>query len=248
MSYILFIDSGLGGLTTLAETIKIHKANYLYFADTKYSPYGRKSVSFLQKRLRTIISNLSQKYHISMVVLACNTATTTSIKYLRDRFKNINFVGTEPALKLCLNQNFSHPTILATPQTINHLHTQYFDNIYQLKCNKLAKLIEQYFLYPNIQNKYLLIKNLYNIKSKISHADCLVLGCTHYSIIKKSFIHIFKTPIVDGNQGVANRIASTSTKKTAKTSVKIILSSKKQPELQKYKKILNQILANQINL
>lgn len=248
MSYILFIDSGIGGLTTLSESIKIMQTNFLYFADNKFSPYGDKSVSFIQNRLAHIINMLTKKYDISLIVLACNTATTTSISHLRTLFPNLIFVGTEPALKTAQNKHFIKPAIIATPQTIKHLNHQKSDNVHTLARTKFASTIERYMLYPSYQNKFNLIKEIYVIISKIKNDDCLVLGCTHYSIIKNYLQKHIKKEVIDGNQAIASQIKTKATNITSNTRIKIILSSKNRQELQNYKKILNQILANQIKL
>ena len=116
--YILFIDSGIGGLTTLAENMKHMKANYIYFADNKYVPYGSKTTDFLIERLTKIIKFFIKKFNIKIIVLACNTATTTSIFALRQRFKNLIFIGTEPAYKVAIDNKFLHPVILARPHII----------------------------------------------------------------------------------------------------------------------------------
>lgn len=248
LNYILFIDSGIGGLSTLAETMKKTKANYLYYADTKNAPYGNKSDEFIQNRLADIVRNFTNKYNISMVVLACNTATTTAISYLRNKFKNLVFVGTEPALKIAQDNKFIHPAVIATPQTILHLKPQILRNISSIPCSKLASNIECYFIEGTIKAKYLLLKNIYSLRAKLKPCDCLILGCTHYSFLKETFAKVLNIPILDGNQGVAKRIGDILQNKETKSSVKIAISSKNSRESQKYKKILNQILANQINL
>ena len=245
MSYILFIDSGIGGLTTLYQTQKLIKANYLYYADNLYSPYGNKAVDFIHNRLVSIVSSLIQKYPIKCVVLACNTATTTSISYLREHFPKITFIGTEPAVKMAIDQKFTSPAIIATPQTIKHLKCS---NLNKVACHNLASNIENYFVDPNFKNKLALLKDIFNISNKIKQNDCLILGCTHYSFIKDYFTKTLNIKVLDGNQGVANQIRIKCKNSQSKTSLKIILSSKKNKELQNYKKILNQILANQINL
>ena len=99
---ILFIDSGIGGLSTLASSYNLTQANYIYFADNKFAPYGTKSDKFLKERLSTIVNYFSKKRNISMVVLACNTATTSTIKFLREKFPNLIFVGTEPAYNIAI--------------------------------------------------------------------------------------------------------------------------------------------------
>ena len=62
MEYILFIDSGIGGLSTLSQSLRLTKANYIYFADNKFSPYGKKENVFLKNRLTEIINFAIKKY------------------------------------------------------------------------------------------------------------------------------------------------------------------------------------------
>lgn len=246
--YILFIDSGIGGLSTLAKTIKLVNSNFIYYADNQNAPYGDKNDEFLKKRLSQIILDVSKKYQISMIVLACNTATTSSISYLRKIFNNLTIIGTEPAVKLAFDNGFKSPALIATPQTINHVDSQKTSKIKLISCRNLANIIEQTLLNPTITNYYKLLKVIYKIKSLTKGCDCLILGCTHYPFAKAMFKRIINKPIIDGNNGVAKRIYSLNKNFVPKNSVKLIISQKKLKDKQKYKKILNQILANQFNL
>ena len=65
---ILVIDSGIGGLSILVKAIKQTNANYIYFADNKFSPYGKKSNAYLKNRLTQIINLASKKYDISLAL------------------------------------------------------------------------------------------------------------------------------------------------------------------------------------
>ena len=209
---ILVIDSGLGGLSTLAEIITLTKANFIYFADNKNSPYGNKSDEFLKNRLYGIINSLQKKYTFSMVILACNTATTSAIKYLRNQFPKLSFIGTEPAYKLALDKNFKRPAILATPRTITNISKKLNKN-YNLIPNKvLASLIEQNFTTSSIYSNFLLIKEIFKLKNKTALNDCLVLGCTHYVFIKDAFARYARrhfrgeARIIDGNASTARQL------------------------------------------
>lgn len=246
--YILFIDSGIGGLSTLSETLKLISADFIYYADNKNAPYGEKSDEFLRQRLNQIVVEVSEKYPLKMLVLACNTATTSSIDYLRKAFPKLTIIGTEPAAKLALDQGYCHPAILATPQTIKHLKLSKNSPFTFIPSKNLATIIEENLLSPNIKNSYKLLREIYSIKRKIRRCDCLVLGCTHYPFAKSVLKKVINLPIIDGNNGVARRICFFYNDFTQKTSVKLILSSKNRQDKEKYKKILNQILANQINL
>lgn len=252
MSKILFIDSGIGGLTTLSETVKLLNANYIYYADNKFAPYGTKDDAFLKSRLEEIIKTHLLNNDISMVVLACNTATTTSISYLRQTFKNLTIIGTEPAIKLATDQNFQSPAIIATPQTISHLKKNVTKNCLLIPHKNLASLIENAFLKPSPKTNFELTKEIFSLKTSLKSRDCIVLGCTHYPFIKQKLQKILSQTVLDGNKGVANRIFSLQSNQNQQqqriSTVKIELSSYKNDALQKYKKILKQTLAKQINL
>ena len=247
-SSILFIDSGIGGLTTLVETLKIINTNVIYFADNKFAPYGTKSETFLKNRLTQIINRITKQYNISTVVLACNTATTSSIAYLRNKFNNICFIGTEPAYKTAINLTFKNPLLIATPQTINQLSSKNIP-IHLVPKHSLASTIESNHIEKNPISNYNILKEIYILCKQIKKHDCLILGCTHYIFIKDKLSKIIKIPIIDGNQGVAKQISKNYCHESLKFStVKIILSNKKCGSLQKYKKILKQILANSVSM
>lgn len=247
-NYILFIDSGLGGLTTLAETISTSPNNFIYFADNLHAPYGNKSTKFLKSRLVHIVDKFSKIYPLSMVVLACNTATTNTISCLRSKFPNLTFVGTEPAVALALKFNYKSSLTIATPQTINRLKNNKNAQTTLLKLPDLAKDIEHFMLFNDFLSKFKIYKTIFKLKKLLIKKDCLILGCTHYPLIKTALKKIINIPILDGNGGVAQRINSLSLQKQDFSSVNIILSLQNCKLKEKYKKILKQILANQINL
>ena len=116
--YIVFIDSGIGGLTTLSESIKLINRDYIFFADNKHAPYGSHSKKDIYSYIKNIIDNLLQRYHINNIILACNTATTSAIEKLRLTYPNINIIGTEPAVNLANKYGLNSAFCIATPTTI----------------------------------------------------------------------------------------------------------------------------------
>lgn len=251
--YILFIDSGVGGLSTLAETMKLVHANFIYFADNLHSPYGSHSDSEIFEYLKKIIEDLQKKYELSVVVLACNTATTSSIKNLRAYFKNITFVGTEPAIKLACDNGAKSILCLATPTTARqvrylHLKDEASAAVDTLSVPTLAMDIENFLLNNNLKYSLTLKKRLFAVASKSKSFDAIVLGCTHYIFVKKHIKDLTFLPIYDGNFGVAKQISNIKHKNTPKSTVKFMFSMDNKTLKQKYKKILGQILANQKNL
>ncbi len=247
--YILFIDSGVGGLSTLAETIKLVQANVLYFADNLHAPYGEHQDSEIFEWLRTIICRLTKQFNIKLVVLACNTATTSSIENLRKQFKNLTFIGTEPAIKLASDHGAKNAICLATPTTakqkrFNSLKNMANGRLRTLAIPSLAMNIEDYLTQNSLNNSTKLLKQIHYISSKCLRHDAVILGCTHYCFIKKQLKDSLNLPIYDGNFGVAKQILKYAPQSSKKTVIKFIFSKKEKGLTQKYRKIFNQILAN----
>lgn len=203
-------DSGIGGTTTLNEIKKLlPNEDFIYYADSKNNPYGSKSTEELYSIVKNIVDYLIKK-EVKLIVIACNTATTKCINKLRENYKNIPFIGTEPAIKVACDNNYKNTLVLATPGTIKSERTQELvnknkktnQNIYLLSCDYLANAIER-----NDSNEIdsLLYKYLTPYKDK--NIDSIVLGCTHYPLIKDKIQSYFKDAvIIDGNIGVAKRV------------------------------------------
>ena len=250
--YILFIDSGIGGLSTLCKIYKVLPANYIYYADVKNAPYGNKSPDKIYKFLKEIIISVSKKYNVKIVVLACNTATTTSINKLRDEFNKIHFVGTEPAIMLAYKSNYRHILCVATNSTIKqkkyqHLESSLNADIKSLGLKSFAKNIEDYFCHKSIWAYFECLKIIYKTASKSSCFDCLVLGCTHYIFFKELIQKTTNKPTLDGNLGVFKQVCFWYAKicdiYQSKNSLKFLFSLNKKSLTQIYKKIFNEILA-----
>lgn len=184
-------DSGIGGLSIWREIIKLMPfENTVYLADNKNAPYGRKTKSEIVS-LSIKNTEFLLEQGAKVIVVACNTATTNAIRELRKSFPNIQFIGTEPAIKpAALGSETKSIAVLATYNTINseayHLAQKkaYMRNIDLLSIagNGLVELIEAGKL--NSPEIDLLLKEylLQIINSK--NIDYLVLGCTHYPFLR----------------------------------------------------------------
>ncbi len=209
-SKIGVFDSGIGGLTTLKEIIKLlPNEDYIYYADSKNNPFGEKNKKELNIIVHNIVNELL-KYDIKLIVIACNTVTTKFIKTLRKDYPNIIFVGVEPAVKVACDNNYKNILLMATPNTISSKRTKELinknkknnQNIYLLPCEGLANAIE-----INDKKKIDEILNINLIKYKDYNIDSIVLGCTHYPIIKNKIQKYFpNSEIIDGNVGTAKRV------------------------------------------
>ncbi len=207
MSKIGVFDSGIGGLTVLDELLKvIPNEDYVFYADSGNNPYGEKNDEELYDITSNIVDYLIDK-DCKIIVIACNTATTRCIKYLRDKYKDIVFVGTEPAIKLACDNDYNNILVMATPGTIQSERTHLLvndnikdhENVILEACPGLAHAIETDD--PNDEEE--ILKKIYE-KYEYARIDAIVLGCTHYPHIKGLISKYFKNAVLlDGSNGVA---------------------------------------------
>ncbi|MBQ2704510.1 MAG: glutamate racemase [Clostridia bacterium] len=204
------IDSGLGGLSVLRELLKIMpNENYIFFGDSANNPYGTKSV---EKVVELTVSNANKLYDMGVkaMVIACNTATAVGAPVLRATYPDRIIVGIEPALKPAVLSK-SNPTVLvmATPLTLQQdkflsLMKRYTEdaNIIPLPCPGLPELIEAGNFCGREIESYLERLFAPFDKSKI---DSIVLGCTHYPLIKEQIAKSWgqAVDIFDGSEGTA---------------------------------------------
>ena len=194
-----FFDSGIGGITILNSIIKLlPNENTIYLADSINSPYGNKCNDELIKICKKNVEFLINS-GCKLIVIACNTATTNSISYLRQNYK-IPFIGIEPAIKpAALNTKTGKIGVLATKGTLGSnlfektstLHGQNIE-IIEKQVNGLVELIEKGIFSGSkidiLLEKY--ITPMINIG-----IDKLVLGCTHYPLVINSIEKITKKTI-----------------------------------------------------
>ncbi|MCX6817193.1 MAG: glutamate racemase [Candidatus Beckwithbacteria bacterium] len=206
---IAIIDSGLGGLS-IAQAIwpLLPHESTLYLADHLFFPYGEKDELTINHRLIPLI-NFCLTKNCKLVVIACNTITASSISFLRSIYP-LPFIGTEPAIKPAIRANFKENiVVLATQATIAKLHLS--ASIQAIACRDLAPAIEKYGADPRrltpVVKKYLsLIKSPYS---------AIVLGCTHYLLIKNLIKSLLppNVVIIEPSQAIARQTQAVLTKK-----------------------------------
>lgn len=199
-------DSGKGGTTVLAAIKKkLPNEDYYYIGDAKNCPYGEKTDDELMKIVIGHVEFL-RDWGAKIIVIACNTATTRCIEKLRAKYPDLQFVGTEPAIKLAAESGAKKILVMATPGTIESERTarlmtdyrQARQKIRLLACPGLADAVEAD---EGIEEK------LTELLGKIPEPEVIVLGCTHYSLIKPKIQKFFKeAKLIDGNEGVAKRV------------------------------------------
>ena len=209
-NYIGIFDSGIGGFTILEKLREIlPNENFLYYADRCNVPYGNKNDDELLRITSSIVEGF-KKYNCKMIVIACNTATTRCMKKLKEKYRDILFVGVVPAIKVACDNNFKNTLVMATPATIESERTLQLvkenkkqnQNIYLAACEGLAIAIEK-------GDFKTINKILDNIAKKYQdkEIDAIVLGCTHYPLIKEEILSKMpNSKLIDGSLGVANEV------------------------------------------
>lgn len=201
------LDSGIGGVTVLREILKqnIH-AKFIYYSDSKNNPYGDKSEDEVYSIVKTIVDYLLDKGCVA-IVLACNTASAICVKRLREEYPDILFIAIEPAYKMVHDYNPNGKTlVMATEGTINSEKFLTLFNKYDnhktilLPCKGLAELIEE-------GNEVKIDRYLDDNLSKYKDIDNVVLGCTHYPLIKKNIRRVLgDVKFFDGSLGVSKEL------------------------------------------
>jgi glutamate racemase len=181
-------DSGVGGLTVFRAIRELMPAQpVLYLADQANVPYGVRQLEEVRgfaKQITTYLISQGAK----LIVVACNTASVAALKYLRQEFPEIPFVGMEPAVKPAAERTRTGVVgVLATYATFQgEVYASVVERfakgvtLLQDPCLGLVSLIEQGDLSGNDTRK-LLKKVLRPMLEK--NIDTVVLGCTHYPFV-----------------------------------------------------------------
>ncbi len=202
-------DSGLGGLSILKELRKLlPNEDYLFYEDSINNPYGNKDEDTLFEITSHIVDYLIDE-GCKIIVIACNTATTSCMKRLREKYDKMIFVGTVPAIKVAYDNNYHNIINLSTPYTQKSKRVMELirdfkrenSTIYNISGENLANLIE-------LDKKDNIDELLNRLLSKYKDsADALVLGCTHYSLIKDRIQSVLpNTALLDGCIGVSKEV------------------------------------------
>jgi len=208
-------DSGIGGLTVVKELLRIMPfEDIIYFGDTARLPYGSKSKK-LVTRYSVENSIFLKSKNAKIIVIACNTASAASSDYLRSfikgpvigviecgalaavrltRNKRIGVIGTKSTIRSC-----------AYSKTINNLDSEI--QVFELPTPLLVHLVEENWIEKDI-TKAILEQYLEPLLQK--DIDTLILGCTHYPLLKEQIHSINgKIALVDSSREIALLVQNT---------------------------------------
>jgi glutamate racemase len=207
-------DSGVGGVSIWKEIRQLlPMESTLYLSDSKNAPYGPKgSRAILDLSIKNTEHLIG--HGCKLIVVACNTATTNAIDYLRANY-SVPFIGIEPAIKpAALKSKTKAIGILATEGTLSsrlfHKTSQLYSNdlvVVEQVGNGIVELIELGELHSKEMRSLLNTYLSPMIKAKI---DFLVLGCTHYHFLTPILKELLPTnvSIIDSAEAVARQTKS----------------------------------------
>lgn len=206
-------DSGVGGLSIFIEIKKLlPNENIFYVADSISFPYGNLSPQKIKERTFKITKFLI-KEKVCLIVVACNTATTVSLSFLREKF-NLPIVGVVPVVKTAaFLTKRKKIAILATKPTLESKYHKNLINefcqgveVINQNCPGLVELIEE----GQIKGKRIemLLKKYINPLISKKQIDVFALGCTHFPFLRSKIKNIIndETFILDSGPAVARQV------------------------------------------
>lgn len=210
------LDSGIGGLSICQPIIaRFPQLSLHYLSDNAAYPYGTKSREFLEERVHTLCKSMHMQTEIDAIIVACNTASTVVLPRLRKTF-SIPVIGVVPAIKTAAQVTQSnHFALLATPGTVEREYTK--DLIQEFASDKqvilfgtreLVDLVESYYRSGNLDQKQLetILAPLLN-HPKAQKIDQVVLGCTHFPLIRNRLEQLAKHwQWIDSGPAIAARL------------------------------------------
>jgi len=214
---ILIFDSGVGGLTILAEVRKVlPDAPIIYAADFAGLPYGTKSEAEVAARVCGLLGRMAERYQPRLICIACNTASTIALGMVRDVLE-IPIVGTVPAIKPAAALTKTGTIgLLGTAATIRQPYVDRLEREFAsdktlvrypapgLVAAAEAKLRGEVVDRAVADAVADLLDDQWS-----ERIDTLVLACTHFPLLADELRAVFGQSIqlVDGAQGIARRIA-----------------------------------------
>lgn len=204
-------DSGIGGRSVEKEIKKLlPQYKTIYLADSKNFPYGQKSPEELKK-----IAVENTKFLLSqgatLIVVACNTATVHAISDVRKTFSDIPFVGVEPAIKPAGEISQKGIIILSSPRATKSKQVALLMKkhvrgvkVFNIGSLELVRAVEEGW--DDLEIEGILEEIL--PKSLLKKCDVLVLGCTHFPLIKDRIQRYIgkEITIIDSGETVARRV------------------------------------------
>lgn len=204
-------DSGVGGISVLKELVALMpNENFIFYGDSENAPYGTKTLKEVQD-LTCADAEYLLEQNVKALVVACNTATSAAIRILRKKYQDqMPVIGIEPALKPAVSvKKNPRVIVMATPMTIREekfqkLLRQFTSRaqVISLPCPGLVEFVERGELESEALDDFL---SALFAPYRDEPIDAVVLGCTHYPLIRESIQKSLGSGVAvfDGGAGTA---------------------------------------------
>jgi len=213
---LLIFDSGVGGLSVLAAIRKpLPGAPIVYAADSAGFPYGTKSAAEIAARVPALLGRLAERYEPSLIVIACNTASTIALDAVRAAL-DLPIVGTVPAIKPAAALSRTRTIgVLGTDATIVQPYVDRLAAEFAADCTIIrhgsAELVElaEAKLRGEAADPAAYARILDGLLGRPGgdRVDTVVLACPHFPLVEAELAAASPRPLgfVDGNDGIARR-------------------------------------------
>lgn len=207
--HIGIFDSGLGGLTVLKQLKhQLPNEKFIYFGDTAHVPYGNKSSETINNYVMQIADFLKQQ-NVKLIIIACNTASSVALKKIQKKISIPIIDVIVPSVKAISKlQDINTIGVIGTETTINSFEYQKQIKAINTRCKVIARpcslfvpLIEEGLSNHPIADS---IVKMYLDKKFCSNIDALILGCTHYPMLKNKI-----TQHLDNHQHIIDSSTAT---------------------------------------
>ncbi len=206
-------DSGLGGVSILREVHKqLPAEELLYIADQAHAPYGPRDLTEVRSLVRSVTRFLIEN-RAKLIVLACNTASAAGLHEMREEFPDMTFVGMEPAVKPAAEETRTGKVaVIATEATFQgRLYESVVERfadgveVHHQTCPGLVACIEQGTISEDDLEEKL---RDWLLPLKAKGIDRLVLGCTHYPLIRPAIERVLgpEVVVIDPAPAIARQI------------------------------------------
>ena len=206
-------DSGAGGLTVLGQLLhRIPEASYIYFGDTARLPYGSKSAETV-RRYATGAARFLEDQGAGRIVVACNTASALALPAIaasvRVPVNGVIECGADSAAKMSVTRKVA---VIATEATVaSHAYRKALEarglQAREMACPLLVPLVEEGWLDHPVTEQVarIYLDRLFHGRPPQDSTDVLVLGCTHYPLLKPVIARLTpeRVHIVDSAESVA---------------------------------------------
>ena len=217
--HILVFDSGVGGLSVSREIRRVlPDLNQTYLADDAFRPYGAKTEAQLRARLSGLLAPVCAMLSPDIVIIACNTASTTALPAIR-AVLDIPVVGVVPAIKPAVAISKTKTiAVLGTPGTVRRTYVDALIDRYASECE--VQLRGSVALVEEAERKFRdLPIDMARIRAEIApifdgrsggDIDAIVLACTHFPLLREELQAAADQPLtlVDSGEAVARRVKS----------------------------------------